>query len=42
VSLLLDGGSGEEAVSSQNIDFEDIENDSFENMIELVAECTGK
>jgi len=28
-----DGGSGEEAVSDQNIDFEDV--DSFENMFEI-------
>jgi len=30
--LSLDGGSGEEAVSDQNIDFEYVENYSFENM----------
>ena len=36
VSLSLDGGSGEEAVSDQNIDFEDVENYSFENMFEIV------
>jgi len=33
--LSLDGRSGEEAVSDQNIDFEDIENDSFENIFEF-------
>jgi len=26
--VLLDGGSGEEAVSDQNIDFENVENES--------------
>jgi len=36
VSLSLDGGSGEEAFSVQNIDFEDVKNDSFENMFEMV------
>jgi len=30
--LLFDGGSDKEAVSDQNIDFEDAENYSFENM----------
>jgi len=35
VSLSLDGGSVEEAVSDQNIDFEDVEYDSFENISEM-------
>jgi len=30
-----DGGSGEEVVSDQNIDFEDTENDSFKNTFEI-------
>ena len=38
MSLSLDGGSGEEAVSDQNIDFEDVENDSFENMFEIAIQ----
>jgi len=32
-ATVVDGGSGEEAVSDQNIDFEDV--DSFENMFEM-------
>jgi len=35
VSLSLDGESVEEAVSDQNIDFEDVEYDSFENISEM-------
>jgi len=35
VSLSLEGGSGEAAVNNQNIDFEDVGNDSFENMFEM-------
>jgi len=35
VSLSLDDGSDEEAVSYQNIDVEDVENDSFENISEM-------
>jgi len=35
VSLSLDGGSGEEVVCDQNIDFEDVDDDSFENMFEM-------
>lgn len=31
MSLLLDDGSGVEAVSDQNIEFEDVEKYSFEN-----------
>jgi len=34
MSLSLDDGYGE-AVSDHNIDFEDVENDSFENMFEI-------
>jgi len=32
---LFNPGSGEEAVSDQNINFEGIENDRFENMFEM-------
>jgi len=32
---LIDGGSGEEAVSNKNIDCEDVENVSFENIFEI-------
>jgi len=42
---VIDGGSGKEAVSNQNIDFEDVENDSFENMFEITNKnqiCTRK
>lgn len=28
----FNGGCGEEAVGNQNIDFEDVENDTFENV----------
>ena len=35
VPLSLDGGSGEEAVSDQNIDFEEVENYSLENIFEV-------
>jgi len=35
VSLSLDDGSDEEAVSYQNIDVEDVENYSFENLFEI-------
>ncbi len=35
MSLSFDGGCGEEAASDQNIDFEVIENDCFENMVEI-------
>jgi len=31
----LQGGSDEEAVSDQNMDIEDVENNSFENMFEM-------
>jgi len=31
-----DGGSAEEAVSDQNIDFEGVENDGFENMSQML------
>jgi len=37
VSLSLGGGSGEEADSDPNIDFEDVENDSFDNMFVIVT-----
>jgi len=36
VSHSLDGGSGEEAVGDHNVDFEDVESDSFENMVEIM------
>jgi len=39
VSLSLDGGSGEKAVSNQ--DFEDVENDSFEKMFEIDWEMSS-
>jgi len=43
---VTDGGSGEEAVSDQNIDFEDLENDSFKKCLgsqsEPGAESTRK
>jgi len=40
VPLSVYGGSGEKAsstsaVSDQNIDFEDVENDSFDNMFQI-------
>jgi len=35
ILVSLDAGSGEEAVSDHNIDFQDVENDSFENMFEM-------
>jgi len=36
ILVSLDGGSGEEAVSNQNIDFEDVEDvNSFEYMAEI-------
>jgi len=34
-SLSLDCGSDEEAASNQNIHFEYVENDSFENMLDI-------
>ncbi len=36
MSLSFDAGCGEWAASDQNIDFEVIENDSFENIFEIV------
>jgi len=35
VLLPLHGGSGEEAVRDQHIDFEDVENNSSEDMVEM-------
>ncbi len=35
MSLSFDGGCGEQAASDQNTDFEVIENDSFENVVEI-------